>query len=914
MNIIVAPGTDLGPRWPEVRHDAEQLLADGRARDAFRLALRHQAARPSEEAGAFLCETFRQADLRFAMVMLQGIGNMVMLTPAIRALKRLFPCSRLEVVGKYPALDVIKGWSLVDACTEVDAYDPTGERDALLLSMWSGVFQRRYENAPAAGAAPQVVISFNDPMRHESEFHLDMARMLGFGEQKPDPYCVTEEVPLPFCGDGKVALLADTSNPDPEWQKKRWPYFRQLAGRLLERGFQVGLIGGPMEAQAFEPSDWPPGVIALMGKYSIPQTAYLIEQADLLIANDSGPAHLSGAVGTEAYVIFGPTLESKNLPLGPDVHVIKSDVGCRPCQYLESWAECRRHTCIEGITVEQVLDAIQGHEAPASPLSVSVPVAPARRDQGLVKVDLGCGRFKRKGHVGIDKDPHSDADIICDVTRGIPLATDSVDYLVADNLLEHVGDGLVCLMNEIWRVCKPGADVEMTVPLLPSAKAVADPTDSRHFTADTFACFDPQSAKWRPCGASSGLKPFRVLSSHKLAGEVEVVLTPDKATHLPQPIARDRDGSPSVCFMSHNQPGAGGAEKAMHEVANRLVECGHQVTVLYNERPFIHSLPVEAPPDARYRIQWVEGADLGAFHRAAARAVADGTIEADICLPLWRATCSELIDECRARNTPVGIWCQNVQYPPQRSNRSIFRLADFVVAVTPYARSVLQRRFGRTQDVFVIPNAAAEPFFANYAERKGRDLNRFVFFGRLADEQKGLVTLCEALAPLKEDGAGFSLDVIGSGPDLALMRSRIGSLGLGEHVRFLGWKSAEELAVLLPGYDLCILPSNFEGCSLAVVESMAVGIPIITTTAGGTPWLITDRQHGVLVPPNQPGLLTEAVKWARDHAGEMSLMARWAHKRALRRFHWERVVRDYRRLLGVVRAGHALPDAPRRAG
>ncbi|MCK4284319.1 MAG: glycosyltransferase, partial [Candidatus Brocadiae bacterium] len=649
------------------------------------------------------------------------------------------------VVGKYPALDVIKGWSLVDACTELDAYDPTGERDALLLSMWSGVFQRRYENAPAAGATPQVVISFNDPMRHESEFHLDMARMLGFGEQKPDPYCVTEEAPLPFCGDGRAALLADTSNPDPEWQKKRWPYFRQLAGRLLERGFQVGLIGGPMEAQAFEPSDWPPGVIALMGKYSIPQTAYLIEQADLLVANDSGPAHLSGAVGTEAYVIFGPTLESKNLPLGADVHLIKSDVGCRPCQYLESWAQCRRHTCIEGITVEQVLDAIQGHGAPAGSLPAPVPVAAAKRDEGLVKVDLGCGRFKRKGHIGIDRDPHSDADIICDVTRGIPLATDCVDYLVADNLLEHIGDGLVCLMNEIWRVCKPGADVEVVVPLFPSKKALWDPTHCRYFTEETFTYFDVTSARWEESGSSYGFKPFQVLAKRKLDGELEVTLRPDKSSIAVRSIGGADVGKPRVCFASHNQPGAAGAEKVIHNVANGLARRGHDVTVFYNETPFIHSQPVEVPADTRYKVNWVNGPDLPAFQRALSRAIAEHAPGMDVCLPLWRATSAELIRACQAAGVAVGIWCHNVNYPPERSNSSVFRLADFVVAVTPHAREILKKRFGRTEDIFVIPNACDEEFFAAYRERGPQAvMRRFVFVGRVADQQKGLSTLCAA--------------------------------------------------------------------------------------------------------------------------------------------------------------------------
>ncbi|MHC4591192.1 MAG: glycosyltransferase [Planctomycetota bacterium] len=890
--------------WNEVRQAAASLISAGDSPRAFRLVLGFHSCEGTEESAKFLRERFKDAPLAITVAMVQGIGNMVMLTPAVRALKQLFPCGRLEVVGKYPALEVVRGWSLVDTVTELDEFDPVLERDVVLQSMWSGLFWKKFSHALASMGVPAITATFEGRDRHESEFHLDLVRALGFDGDMPEPYCATEEVPLPFKPGRPTALLSDTSNPDPEWQRKRWQHYGELAHRLIRMGHQVGLVGGPLEAGEFDPAQWPPEVVNLLGEYSIPQTAYLIEQADLLVANDSGPAHMGGAVSTDTFVIFGATLESKNLPLGRHVHLIASDIGCRPCQYLLSWDDCGRYGCIEDISVERVLGAIERRDQPAAQSPLPAPVTAMPADDHKVRIDLGCGRFKRRGHVGIDIDSQSGADIVCDVTAGLPLDTSSVDRLAADNLLEHIGDGLVELMNEIWRVCKPGAEVEITVPLFPSDKAMADPTHRRYFTEETFSYFDSNSSIWRLFGASYGIKPFRVLSSSKLAGELEVVLTPDKSTRLPQPVADDAH-KPRLCFVSHNQPQAAGAENVMHQVANCLADAGYDVTALYNQQPFIHDRLVAEPADTRYRIGWIQGPDLQAFHRAAAQAVAERAGQFDICLSLWRATCPDLLTACDANGIPAGIWCHNVDYPPERSNSSILRRADFVVAVTPYARFVLRQRFSRTEDVFVIPNAAGEEFFASYRPRTGAQMKRFVYFGRLSEKQKGLLTLCDALSRAKDKQIEFTLDVFGTGPDRDLMKSRVGSLGLGPNVRFLGWQKAGDLADALGDYDLCILPSNFEACSLAVIECMAVGVPLITTAVGGTPQLIAHKKHGLLVPPRKPGLLAGAIQWACEHAEDMNQMAHWAHKKALKRFHWERVLRDYRALFTRIHRAHA---------
>ncbi len=105
-----------------------------------------------------------------------------------------------------------------------------------------------------------------------------------------------------------------------------------------------------------------------------------------------------------------------------------------------------------------------------------------------VNLDLGCGRKKREGYVGIDVASSSRADLLADLRRGIPLHGDSCERVLCDNLLEHMPD-LVGIMNEIWRVCRDGALVEVIVPYYTSIGAFQDPTHVRYFTEKTFLYF-----------------------------------------------------------------------------------------------------------------------------------------------------------------------------------------------------------------------------------------------------------------------------------------------------------------------------------------------------------------------------------------------------------------------------------------
>jgi len=95
--------------------------------------------------------------------------------------------------------------------------------------------------------------------------------------------------------------------------------------------------------------------------------------------------------------------------------------------------------------------------------------------QQKIKLDLGCGENKAKGYFGIDRQSFSGVDLIWDLENGIPFESDSADEIRAYHFLEHISNPIM-IMNEIWRVLKPGGILEFEVPSMKGEGAVADPT------------------------------------------------------------------------------------------------------------------------------------------------------------------------------------------------------------------------------------------------------------------------------------------------------------------------------------------------------------------------------------------------------------------------------------------------------
>ena len=118
------------------------------------------------------------------------------------------------------------------------------------------------------------------------------------------------------------------------------------------------------------------------------------------------------------------------------------------------------------------------------------------------------------------------------------------------------------------------------------------------------------------------------------------------------------------------------------------------------------------------------------------------------------------------------------------------------------------------------------------------------------------MVLFDALVRLRDRGIDVDVDVVGDGPDRAMLEQRAESLGLGDRVLFAG----EEVPpwARFTRWDVLVVPSLHEGFGNVVVEGLAVGVPVVATDCGG-PAEILAGGEGVLVPPGDPDALAAAL-------------------------------------------------------
>jgi SAM-dependent methyltransferase len=143
----------------------------------------------------------------------------------------------------------------------------------------------------------------------------------------------------------------------------------------------------------------------------------------------------------------------------------------------------------------------------------------------IVKVDLGCGINKPPGFIGVDQYASPLVDKVADLTRRFPFASSSVDYVRAHDVIEHLPNR-IHTMNEIWRICKNQAVVDIRVPSSDGRGAFQDPTHVSYWNANSFFYYTPAYPAY-----------FQLCQTYGFKGEYEIIslyeeASIDKVVHL----------------------------------------------------------------------------------------------------------------------------------------------------------------------------------------------------------------------------------------------------------------------------------------------------------------------------------------------------------------------------------------------
>jgi glycosyltransferase involved in cell wall biosynthesis len=189
-----------------------------------------------------------------------------------------------------------------------------------------------------------------------------------------------------------------------------------------------------------------------------------------------------------------------------------------------------------------------------------------------------------------------------------------------------------------------------------------------------------------------------------------------------------------------------------------------------------------------------------------------------------------------------------------------YSFAHHVVANCVAAADRLRLEGVPARKISLIPNGLD---FDRYVARVPIAAVRRVVTVANLRREKGHDVLLDAAAIVLRQFPDAQFDIVGAGAELPALRTRAQALALGNAVSFLG--HCEDVPARLSAADLFVLPSRSEAFPNAVLEAMAIGLPVIASAVGGLVEVIEHQRSGVLIPPDDPAALaSEIAKFMAD--------------------------------------------------
>jgi predicted lipopolysaccharide heptosyltransferase III len=329
------------------------------------------------------------------IVRLRSIGDTVLTTPSLYALKRFVPQARVDILLEDWVAPVLHDFQYIDniitlranstasraqAVRQIRAndydvvYNLHGGTTATLLTRLSGAKHRvgyaGYQYARLHNhTAPPASLLWSREKTHSVEQQLALLGWTGIPvtDRPPTQLATTEEAASSIAARLRDAGLDESAplaviHPSAAFETKQWATdkFARVAENLAARGFAVAVITGPSEAAVagvLKRSTSAP--VVTFTDLSLPEVTALIARARLFVGNDSGIAHIAAAVGSASVVIFGSSNIAHWRPWAQaPAEVVVEEMECQPCHgyFCEKFEQPE---CIKRVPVERVVAAVE---------------------------------------------------------------------------------------------------------------------------------------------------------------------------------------------------------------------------------------------------------------------------------------------------------------------------------------------------------------------------------------------------------------------------------------------------------------------------------------------------------------------------------------------------------------------------
>jgi len=230
--------------------------------------------------------------------------------------------------------------------------------------------------------------------------------------------------------------------------------------------------------------------------------------------------------------------------------------------------------------------------------------------------------------------------------------------------------------------------------------------------------------------------------------------------------------------------------------------------------------------------------------------------------------------------------------------RWVLKRVRLILPVSSYLRDRVSGLVGRGIPSIVLPMPASDMFLTSARKKLTR---RIIGIGNLA-RQKRFDVLVRSLGILARGKIDLDLTLVGDGPERARLEGLAKEEGIARKVEFLGRKPHHELAGILLEAGVMVLPSVEEGFGVVLVEAQLAGLAVIGADSGGQREIIQPGETGILVPPDDPHALAQAIKELYNNGRKTLLMAKRGQQAAKERFLAApaalRLLNIYKRILG----------------
>jgi len=230
------------------------------------------------------------------------------------------------------------------------------------------------------------------------------------------------------------------------------------------------------------------------------------------------------------------------------------------------------------------------------------------------------------------------------------------------------------------------------------------------------------------------------------------------------------------------------------------------------------------------------------------------------------------------------VFLQEAALPARLWQRAVFAASDRIIVLSAYWREALAER-ANPEKVIVLPNAV-DPTL--YDPEYGTDPPRIVFVSALVN-RKGVSELIESVRTLLgEADVSVDVDIAGDGPRREAVERLASEF---EAVTYYGYVSETRKRELLNRGTVFVLPTHAEGLPIAILEAMAAGNAVLSTTVGSIPEVVTD-DRGELVEPRRVDTLTATLASLAVDPDRAETMGRTNRRTAAKRYSWDRVADD----------------------